>query len=639
MLRPLTELLKQGREFTWGADQDTAMDEFKSRIEDGHALAHPDLNQSWTLETDASNKGIGGVLFQGEGEEKKIVSFFSHTFNETQARWPTYEQELYGIVYCLTRPDLAPLFRAHTRLLIRTDHRNLIYLMNRVEASKKLLRWIMLLSDYSYTIEHVAGADNHTADCLSRMTHACAAVTTAPHTWGTLKERIKASQNEHKDSIKWDQSFCNVDGLILTHGIPAIPPPDTELQAIVMEAAHGDHLGRNETLRRAQEQGRWPGMAEDVRKHVEACTICRKTRHKRLVKALQMTTAVSEIWNTIAIDTIGPLPADVTGCKYIVVATDLFSRYTELYPAPENTARAAADAIWLLVTRHGMPRYIKSDNGPEYVNKVVESLLATLQINHQRTIPYHPESNGVVERKNAEVMRHLRWLTLVASSFDRWSQYMPMVQSIVNNTVHSATSFTPHEMLYGRAREASLATMLAVKRSDAAVSPADFVQRAGELAEQVRAWASKQQDTVVAERRRKANDNVTEPNIQVGDYVLVDSPRANKLHGLRGPFIIKKILAKKAVTIVSVLGDEELTTHLDKLMIIDPHESIETLRALAASDREHYIVEDVIDHRKMKGKRELLIRWEGYEEPTWEPVAALKHLPVARAYLKSASWK
>ncbi len=295
VLSPLTALLKQGTEFMWGSAQQEAMDNFKDRIKDGHVLAHPDLNQPWTLETDACNKGIGGVLFQGSGEDRKIVSFFAHTFNETQARWPTYEQELFGIVYALTRPDLAPLFRAHQKLLIRTDHRNLIYLMNRVEASKKLLRWIMLLSDYSYTIEHVPGAQNFTADCLSRMCHAAASATMEIVSKEDILGKIRLSQEKHKRQIDWEEGFRNVDGLILSGNSPIIPAADEELKKTIMHAAHENHLGRNETCRRAQEMGKWSGMHEDVQRWVESCTTCRKTRHKQLLNSLQRTTAVSAV--------------------------------------------------------------------------------------------------------------------------------------------------------------------------------------------------------------------------------------------------------------------------------------------------------------------------------------------------------
>jgi len=85
-------------------------------------------------------------------------------FNETQKRWPTIEQEAFGIFFCVQHwADL--LIRQKFR--IYTDHRNLTFVLN--AESKKLTRWRLALQEFVFDIVHIAGEDNVEADYLSRV--------------------------------------------------------------------------------------------------------------------------------------------------------------------------------------------------------------------------------------------------------------------------------------------------------------------------------------------------------------------------------------------------------------------------------------------------------------------------------------
>ncbi len=118
-LRPIYDILTDDNQFNWGGKQAHAWRTVISQLTSDTALTIPDLSKPWILQTDASTHGVGGVLWQVEEDDSRtIVSYFSKAFSDVQTRWSTFDQELFGIVYCLTRSDLAALFLGHPNLTI-----------------------------------------------------------------------------------------------------------------------------------------------------------------------------------------------------------------------------------------------------------------------------------------------------------------------------------------------------------------------------------------------------------------------------------------------------------------------------------------------------------------------------------------
>ena len=151
----------------------------------------------------------------------------------------------------------------------------------------------------------------------------------------------------------------------------------------------------------------------------------------------------------IAIDYIHKLNKDQNGKEHILVVIDCFTRFVELYPTSALTAEETADHLLDYIGRYGTPIQILSDNGSHFVNGTVTSLLHYLGVDHQFSIAYSKEENGIVERANKEVMRHLRNIMFDNGALDQWSRYLPIVQNIMNSAIHSATGFSPAQMIFG----------------------------------------------------------------------------------------------------------------------------------------------------------------------------------------------
>jgi hypothetical protein len=121
-------------------------------------------NNPVTLETDASDYGIGGVLWQTVGGEKRCVAIYSKSLDATQFNWSTIEKEGYAIFYAFNKWEY---MLRDIHFLIKTDHKNLTF-VNR-DNSQKVLRWKLAMQQFDFRVEHIAGKHNIVPDGLSRL--------------------------------------------------------------------------------------------------------------------------------------------------------------------------------------------------------------------------------------------------------------------------------------------------------------------------------------------------------------------------------------------------------------------------------------------------------------------------------------
>ena len=97
----------------------------------------------------------------------------------------------------------------------------------------------------------------------------------------------------------------------------------------------------------------------------------------------------------------------------------------------------------------GRPKSIRSDGGSQFANHIVEGLLKLMGINKHTSLAYRPQANGLVERCIKEVVKHLRYIILERRVQENWSTYLPMVQRIINATVHSGIGVAPAKLVFG----------------------------------------------------------------------------------------------------------------------------------------------------------------------------------------------
>ena len=169
------------------------------------------------------------------------------------------------------------------------------------------------------------------------------------------------------------------------------------------------HLGVSRTTYHLLDRIYWPGLRQGVRSYLASCAIC--LAHGGAPKGL---VEVGHRWDRVAMDILDMSVMTPKGNRYVLVMVDCFSRWTEACPLPNKTALAVADAFFqLIVCRFGMPSVIHSDQGREFENHLMQELCLLCGAHKTRTTPYHPVSDGLVERFNRTL------LMMLASSRER----------------------------------------------------------------------------------------------------------------------------------------------------------------------------------------------------------------------------
>ena len=110
---------------------------------------------SSNLFTDASDHSLGAILMQEDEEDRmRIISCASRTLKGPELNYYTTEKELLAIVYVLEK---FRIYLLGAKVIIKTDHRALIFLKKCKFLNSRLIRWCLLIQDYNVDIEFIKG--------------------------------------------------------------------------------------------------------------------------------------------------------------------------------------------------------------------------------------------------------------------------------------------------------------------------------------------------------------------------------------------------------------------------------------------------------------------------------------------------
>jgi hypothetical protein len=168
---PLEEI-KLSKELVWTDSLRTAFHATKQALLHAPFLQYPNYSKAFHIATDASNSGVGGVLYQPSSPDEhitptNIVNTCSKKLSKSQRNYSAYKKELWAIVYCLRQ--FRPYVWGRDDLVIVTDHKPLTYILSSSELSNALQLWLDDILDFKFTIVHRPGILNIVPDALSRM--------------------------------------------------------------------------------------------------------------------------------------------------------------------------------------------------------------------------------------------------------------------------------------------------------------------------------------------------------------------------------------------------------------------------------------------------------------------------------------
>jgi hypothetical protein len=407
--KPLSDLLKgspsPNQKLELNETQRNAFNRLKELLNDESKLTIPDFEKQFIVTTDASTHGLSGILAQRTSKGDEPISFFSKKLNDAQSKYSATQLELLAVIETLNHFKPYLMYKKFT---LRTDHKALLALRNTKSPDSMLFRWSLFLSEFDYDIEYIKGETNP-ADVLSRMDQ---------------------------------KTVCSISNTKKT----IIIDPETQNRLISeyhLELGHGSPGNMIYNLSKKYE---WKGMYTQAHRFANNCETCLMAG-KQVANTNYHMVRTSAPGEMIVIDTVGPLPCSENGNKFIVTAIDHYSKLAFCRAIPHKSA----ECVSRFIVEEVVPKFTKvnsflSDNGLEFKSAVTQRAANSRQIVWKFGSPYHPETQGAIERFNDTMMRKLRKLSNYSPEV--WDRYVRQTEYAYNRSFHRALGCSPFEFFY-----------------------------------------------------------------------------------------------------------------------------------------------------------------------------------------------
>ena len=484
---PLHGLLKKYNKWAWTPDCQNAFEILKSKLAKAPVLMHPDFTpgKPFILCTDASDYAIGSVLAQLDSDEfERPIAFASRTLQASERNYSVTDKEGLALVWSVKhfRPYIF-----NRKIIVYTDHIALKWLMLTPQPSGRLSRWAVQLQEYDLEIKFRRGHKNLVADCLSRLVTPESVIATVDTIQNDSKNQ-EVSESRVRELQRNDSELCELIDYLESGKLPEdeiqsrrvvsesfhytvidgmlynINPKltGTELLVIpvalrleILQAFHDDitaaHFGFQRTYDKIKRRYFWRNMYSEIKRYCRQCLSCAsKKRPHETIKAPMVSQIVSEPWETVIVDMLGPFPITEQGNKYIILFFDAFTKWCEAIATPDIKAeRVARHFVKDIVCRHSCPYRLLSDKGTNLLSAVVKEVCELMGTKKENSVAYHPQTQGLSERFNATLYDSLAMYVSRATHKD-WDLYLELCLFAYRTGVQSSTLYSPFYLLYGR---------------------------------------------------------------------------------------------------------------------------------------------------------------------------------------------
>ncbi|GJV05397.1 reverse transcriptase domain-containing protein [Tanacetum coccineum] len=449
--RPMTHLLEKNIIFIFSEDCILAFQTLKKKLTEAPILIAPNWDQPFEIMCDASDYAIGAVLGQRIEKHFRPIHYASKTMTEAETNYTTTEKEMLAVVYAFEK------FRSYlimNKSVVYTDHSALKYLFNKKDAKARLLRWILLLQEFDFSVIDTKGAENYAADHLSRLENPYENVFDPKEITETFPLETLNMVTSHDDqNTPWFADIANYHaGNFLVKGMTSqqkkkffkdvkhyfwddpylfrtcadqiicrcvFGQDALEILKACHEGPTGGHHSANITARKVFDAGFfWPTIYKDAYELIKSCDACqRQGKISQRDEMPQNAIQVCEIFDVWGIDFMGPFPSS-RGNKYILVAVDYLSKWVEVKALPTNDARVVVKFLKSIFSRFGAPRAIISDRGTYFCKDKFARVMSKYGVTHHLSTPCHPQTSGQVKVTNRVELEHKEYWALKHVNFD-----------------------------------------------------------------------------------------------------------------------------------------------------------------------------------------------------------------------------
>ena len=472
LLHPLNNLLKSDSKWEWTEECERAFVQTKKLLASAPVLAHYDPDLPIRLAGDASAYGIGAVISHvfPDGTERP-VAYTSRTLTATERNYAQLEKEALALIYGVQKFHQYLYGR---QFVLVTDHKPLTTILGHKRgipplAAARLQRWALILSAYSYTIEFRPTKQHANADGLSRLPlgsrHAasldCAyidgftigqiqalPVTAEQVQTATRQDRVlsqvyrylqhgwpRVVEGEFKPFSQRKQEL-SIEANCLLWGNRVVIP--LKLRDRLLEELHKDHPGASRMKAIARSYFWYPGLDKDIEEKASSCVSCQAVKNMPSAAPLHPWLWPSTPWQRIHVDFAGPF----MGKTYLLVV-DAHSKWPEIVEMTSTTTQRTIAELRKMFAAYGLPLQLVSDNGPQFIADDFADFMKMNGIKHIRCAPYHPASNGAVERLVQTFKKAMK-------TSNNLNQALTSFLLTYRSTPHSTTNETPSKLFLGR---------------------------------------------------------------------------------------------------------------------------------------------------------------------------------------------
>lgn len=508
--------------------------------------------------------------------------------------------------------------------------------------------WLDTLMQYDVDIRHRPGIEMVLSDSLSRM-------------YMNVREERAAFKLKQASGGKKGKTpkspALHARMAVLPRVVQPVARPDVELRKFVKERLNKEtisavekqqeilrrehsegHHGANELYKRVWNSGKyWPGMMKQCEDLVANCKSCLAHNVAREGFHPAQSLRADGIWQHVAIDTIVGLPETDRGNKHVLVMVDVLSRYLVALPLKDMRMSTVADKLHEIMMFFGPPKILQSDNGTEYVNKLVAEVCTKGGVDHRRVAAYNPRANGLAERFVQKVKVALK--KRLEGEYSVWDLVLRGTVYDINRTTTSFHRSSPFVIFYGRApgkfEDYSAAEMLAnwpqlsecdteeeyeQKKEAASKKAVDIAISEGEEVKTTIIPTIMQKAIARQEKKNAKLDGKRKlcKTLPVGTRVmLLDKQRASGLHPkYLGPYRVESVnrrgtyRLKRETTGQSY--DKPVPISQLKVCKGDGPMTSATGEAVSTDTDNVFYVEDILEHRESKtkpGQMEYLVKY------------------------------
>lgn len=297
---------------------------------------------------------------------------------------------------------------------------------------------------------------------------------------------------------------------------------EDEKQRIIQEHHEnplGGHQGISRTHSKLSQLYHWKGMRAQIREYIKKCPVCQvnKTPNQTIREPMVITTTASRPFEKIYMDIVGPLPKSYTGNAYILTLIDDFSKFAWASAMKDHEANTVSQHfVTQFICLHGQPQSLVTDCGTEFLSKVFKEVCKLLKITQTSTTPYHPQSNGSLERSHRTLGEYLR--NYASKNPQNWDVYVPYAMYCHNSSIHSATGFQPHEVVYGYPLVVPTSFS---RKTEPLYNYQDYQYEMKRLMQETHQMVREQQIKSKEKSKDRYDQKVNSIELKVGDKVIV----------------------------------------------------------------------------------------------------------------------